>query len=237
MGFSIGHRTGIIMSTGLGTYTPIPVILFDDWFLPSKDELTEINTQLFLYAVGDLRSNGGYASSSEFNASVAYFRIMGTVYPAGDYFGTKNDAFWVRPIRSFTSTINYNLRDIGPSGGWVFWKSGNNYLEASLIDLVGQVFPWSNIIDGLAGTGTAIGTGQANTTAIINQVGHITSAAKLCNDLVVIPNIISDIYTDGITQIRKQVRNSYFAIDKAITVLGFGGIENTDWKNIVTYNL
>jgi len=42
---------------------------------------------------------------------------------------------------------------------------------------------WSNIRDILIGTtGTAIGTGLANTTAIIGQSGHIISAAKVCYD-------------------------------------------------------
>ena len=42
---------------------------------------------------------------------------------------------------------------------------------------------WSNITTILIGTtGTAIGTGLANTTAIIGQSGHTSSAAKVCYD-------------------------------------------------------
>jgi hypothetical protein len=43
---------------------------------------------------------------------------------------------------------------------------------------------WSNITNTLVGTtGTALGTGQTNTTAIINQDGCTSGAAWLCNDL------------------------------------------------------
>jgi hypothetical protein len=43
---------------------------------------------------------------------------------------------------------------------------------------------WSNITDTSVGTtGTAIGTGQANTTTIVGQGGCTSGAAKLCDDL------------------------------------------------------
>jgi len=43
---------------------------------------------------------------------------------------------------------------------------------------------WSNIASTLVGTtGTALGTGQANTTAIVGQAGCMSGAAKLCDDL------------------------------------------------------
>jgi hypothetical protein len=42
---------------------------------------------------------------------------------------------------------------------------------------------WSDITSTEVGTQTGIGSGQANTTAIIGQPGHTVSAAKLCDDL------------------------------------------------------
>jgi len=44
---------------------------------------------------------------------------------------------------------------------------------------------WSNLYETEVGTDSSIGYGKANTTAIVNQVGHIFSAAKACNDLVI----------------------------------------------------
>ena len=82
-----------------------------DWFLPSKDELNEVckyarNTGQAAGATtrctgGILRggfSTNGYWSSSEFDASLAWFQIF--YYGGqGDYF--KYDADYVRPVRAF----------------------------------------------------------------------------------------------------------------------------------------
>jgi hypothetical protein len=58
-------------------------------------------------------------------------------------------------------------------------------LIAATADLIGgPTITWSNISNTLVGTtGTAIGTGQANTTAIVGQDGCTSGAAWLCNDL------------------------------------------------------
>ena len=78
----------------------------------------------------------------------------------------------------------------GPAGGYIFYDAGSvqawgRYLEAAPADLsASQVW-----IEGGAtqetlngNTSTAIGTGQANTDAIVAQIGHTGSAAKLCLD-------------------------------------------------------
>ena len=83
----------------------------------------------------------------------------------------------------------YAIGDTGPSGvGIVFYitDGGLHGLEAapSLWD-GGSVDPksvWSNVDGSVVGTDTAIGTGLANSDAIIAQLGHTTSAAKLCRD-------------------------------------------------------
>jgi len=58
-------------------------------------------------------------------------------------------------------------------------------LIAATADLNGGVeIAWSNITDTLVGTtGTALGTGQANTTAIVGQSGCTSGAAYLCDHL------------------------------------------------------
>ena len=160
----------------------------NDWFLPSKDELNAMYTELHLYGVSDFLPDA-YVSSSEHSGDPAsYFWVQefadgaqGGVLKLTQFnypptYGIK------RACRAFISVTNYNLRDIGPAGGRIFWKSGNNYLEAAPSDILTQI-PWSNIAL-IAGTDTIIGTGQTNTNAIITQAGHTNSAAKLCDDLV-----------------------------------------------------
>jgi uncharacterized protein (TIGR02145 family) len=161
---------------------PHTVQTFDDWFLPSKDELKAMYDELHLYSLGNFDIGSYYFSSSEVSNTL----VHNISFNDGLFYNfNKSLAHWVRACRLFTSVINYNLRDIGPAGGLIFWKSGNDYLEAAPTDQSASQ-TWSNIDNILIGsTGTAIGTGQANTTAIIGQAGHIDSAAKLCDDLII----------------------------------------------------
>jgi hypothetical protein len=86
-----------------------------------------------------------------------------------------------------TPEVAYNIGDTGPSGvGIVFYitDGGLHGMEAAPSDQSTSM-AWSNINDTEIGTtaqGTAIGTGAANTDAIIAQAGHMASAAKLCRD-------------------------------------------------------
>lgn len=66
----------------------------------------------------------------------------------------------------------------------VFYVSdgGLHGLEVTLVDQ-STLAGWSNIATTLIGTtGTAIGTGSANTDAIISQSSHSASAAQICRN-------------------------------------------------------
>jgi hypothetical protein len=96
---------------------------------------------------------------------------------------------------SIKDYITYYIGDTGPAGGIVFYDRGRyttgltpnwRYMEAAPVDQGTTTQAWSNINNVLIGTTSkAIGSGQANTLAIINQLGHLTSAAKLCDDLII----------------------------------------------------
>ena len=85
----------------------------------------------------------------------------------------------------------YNLRDRGPAGGWIFYINPNykadgwRYLEAAPEDQSVSA-AWSNIGGAYVSNGSvlpaAIGSGKANTEAIIAQAGHVESAAKVCRN-------------------------------------------------------
>lgn len=144
--------------------------VFDDWYLPSIDELQAMHDNLYVYSVGEFGITG-YWSSSEVVDVYAYSHNFTNNNNGMDGKGNPNG---VRACRSFTSYDIYALRDTGPAGGLIFYITNNGggsftYYEAAPSDqATAQI--WSNITNVLIGTtGTAIGTGQANTTAIIAQ--------------------------------------------------------------------
>jgi uncharacterized protein (TIGR02145 family) len=160
---------------------PTVIHIYDDWFLPSKNELNEMYLELAVHAVGGFTINN-YWSSSESSPTFAWAQNFGTGVQG---VGGKGTNEFVRACRSFNSGISYSLRDIGPAGGLIFWKSGNNYLEAAPSDQ-SVAYTWSNITNVLIGTtDTIIGSGQSNTNEIIAQAGHTDSSAKLCDDFVI----------------------------------------------------
>lgn len=83
----------------------------------------------------------------------------------------------------------YAIGDTGPGGGIVFYVTadGKSGLEAAPVTWNGgsadPYAAWSNITNQAVGTtGTALGTGLANSNAIIAQGGHTTSAALICRN-------------------------------------------------------
>ena len=82
--------------------------------------------------------------------------------------------------------IEYNLRDIGPAGGFIFYINPNyqtdgwHYLEAAPSDEDTYTTRWSNVNSELLGTTeTTIGSGLSNTEEITNI--STSGAAFVCN--------------------------------------------------------
>jgi hypothetical protein len=129
--------------------------------------------------VGSRVTRGGSWRYYDVDLLVGSLYCLGP-YGEGSYFGFR-----------FVRTITYAIGDIGPGGGIVFYitNGGLNGLEAAPpLWNGGSADPgsaWSNIETsavGVSAQGTAIGTGLANSNAIIAQSGHTASAAKLCRD-------------------------------------------------------
>ena len=70
---------------------------FDDWFLPSKDELDAMYTNLHLADLGDF-SNGTYWSSSEYGIGTAFLQHFGFGWQDSD---DKDGTSMVRAVRAF----------------------------------------------------------------------------------------------------------------------------------------
>lgn len=228
--------------------TPIPnlqVSEYDDWFLPSKDELFQMYVELIAYGVGGFLTDFGdaYWSSSDTDAYNAWCldSFAGVMSNVGKGGGRRQ-----RACRYFESSDVYSLRDTGEAGGLIFHivdLGGGDfgYYEAAPSD-VGTENQFSNVA-AVAGTDTAIGTGQANTTAIIGQSGHTTSAAKLCNNLST-GGWINDT-TGAYCWYNNDIANkaiygglyNWHAVDNAhgLAPTGWRVPSNDDWSILVTF--
>jgi hypothetical protein len=170
---------------------------FNDWFLPSKDELSAMYTNLHAEGVGGFGTNIYWSSSeSLFDINTYAWSVQFLNGVAVD--AVKSNTNYVRACRTFTASAGaYSLRDTGPAGGLIFYIDGTTYYEAAPSDQSTSQ-AWSNVTGTAIGaTGTAIGTGQANTTVIINQAGHTDSAAKLCNDLTIGDSTYTSLTTES----------------------------------------
>ncbi len=84
----------------------------------------------------------------------------------------------------------YNLRDVGPAGGLVFYDQGSyingwRYLEAAPSDQGAGIVWHATLTGDTEAHATAVGTGNANTNLIVALYGAENNAAKLCSDLVI----------------------------------------------------
>ena len=83
------------------------------------------------------------------------------------------------------------IGDRTPSGGWIYYDdqdagmtdiADGRFIEIAAADQSNGT-PWSDVTDEMVGTLADFGTGPANTSAIIAQIGHTNSAAQLCRSL------------------------------------------------------
>jgi len=165
------------------TVTPTTPTAYSDWFLPATDTVLAMRNELQQYSVGGF-TTGHYWGSYNSSATVAKVILMS----AGTNLSSlKADPRKVRACRTFTAGVGaYALRDTGPAGGLIFHISGSTlYYEAAPAGSTVDSVVWSNVSSLVSGTSESIGTGQNNTNLIIAQGGHTTSAAKVCDDLVI----------------------------------------------------
>lgn len=185
---TIGTNDGSIIGTPDIKVLSLPTPSYDDWYMPSKDELNAMYVNLHSVSSSyGFSENIAYWSSSETSSTT----VWGQSFSTGGQISTiaKTNNFLNRPVRSFTDSVGaYSLRDVGPAGGWIFYIDGTTYYEAAPEDNVPEGLgsntgaKWSNITGTASGaTGTGFGAGASNTSTIIGQTGHLYSVAKLCD--------------------------------------------------------
>lgn len=171
---------------------PVVVFMFDDWWLPSKEEMECIGSQLYAYNVGGFaqfgEGNDSYWSSSQYDNNYAWNYEFVQRYSVHD--SLKDSSLRFRPSRSFVtnSPTSYYLRSRGPANGWIYdiesIGGGNyQYFEAYEDDYFAGTVQgnWATSYGNLR-TATGIGAGVSNT-SLMNT--YLTSyAASTCQNLV-----------------------------------------------------
>jgi len=135
-----------------------------------------------------------------------------------------------------TTTVtvsSYVLLDIGPAGGYIFYDKGSysgspswRYLEAAPASTEWTGKQWGSYGTLIGGTGTGIGTGQSNTTIIVNWLnsntdntyGDVTNktdrAAYLCDALTL------DGYSDWFLPSKDELNLMYTNLHNIVTPVG-----------------
>jgi len=124
----------------------------------------------------------------------------------------------------------YEVGDLGPLGGYIFYVNENyesdgwKYMEAAPTDQdLGGIFTkkwWSNTSNLIGGTGTGIGAGLANTSAIVNG-----SSPDSNSSVGLAYNYSLNGYMDWFLPSRDELSLMYTNLHLA----GLGGFENTGY--------
>ena len=125
---------------------------YSDWFLPSKDELNQMYVNRVALATS-FSTDSLYWSSSEFASVSAWTQYFASLLQAAN---DKGNGYYVRPVRSFSSTATYAIGDTGPAGGKIFITPSTSPLH--------QIT--TTVIDGTGGQGTG---GAGNVYVILNK--------------------------------------------------------------------
>ncbi|MBN1499742.1 MAG: DUF1566 domain-containing protein [Spirochaetes bacterium] len=135
----------------------------------------------------------------------------------------------------YNEGADYNLRDRGPAGGWIFYENpdweadGWKYLEAAPVDQSSGT-TWMNPVSYIGAIGTGIGTGKANTDLIISAT---TSSAKSCRDYR------GGGYDDWFLPSRDELLKIYdnlmvYSVGGFLSINGYWSSSESDASNAIT---
>lgn len=151
------------------------------WLLPSLFELVRMIGNKSI--IGGFVDNIKYWSSSQKSIDKAYSICSLSASPFFSYFeDDKNELLSIRPIK-YVKGDGLIIGDTY-NGGIVFYvgeiDGGYNAIITSFTDIEQEI--WSNCYNNVL-TNIVIGSSDLNTTAIITQDNHTTSAAKKCAEI------------------------------------------------------
>lgn len=139
-----------------------------DWYLPSKDELNLLYTQLHVNGLGSFGATRDYWSSTAVDASNSWRQYFGN---GGQVSTANTTSCYARPVRAFTSTTTYTVGQPSPSGGFIFYASVPNFKECGPYDV--GTSAWATAITNAEAYDTIISESTDGTFNIINSIAYI----------------------------------------------------------------
>ena len=223
------HAVGMQISILQGSSTGTPV------YVETQTPATNANGLVTIEIGSGTPVTGTFASINWSNGP--YF-IKTETDPAGGttYSITGTSQLLSVPYALFAKTAGSHYIGELYGGGIIFYvdKSGDHGLICNMVDLSTSQ-TWSNVTSTLVGTTSW--NGQGNSTAIINQSGHTSSAAKLCDDYTNADyntGIYSDWYLPAIDELSKLWHANYEvnkAFDSDSNVLTTGLVSGSYWSS------
>lgn len=241
---SFSIATGVVGQISVGRYVTAASLYY-----PLKGSIANIQIYDKSLSVGEIKNNydaGKFKFEYSFADSNKYFshEINGNptfsisqnlVLDIGGSSNQKilklNDlgyAKWVDKSSLFSRPNNYRYIGELYGGGiivamWYYPKTVFNYLIMSIED-VSAASQWSNVTS-IAPTATSMHKGESNTSAIIAQASHTTSAAKLCDDYA------GGGFTDWYLPSAFEMNHAFNAASIVDTVLGSDALVGVYWTS------
>ena len=206
-------------------------VFADDWYVPSKDEAYQMwwnlvsdqssdnwgNGKRYAGSLGDFQEANYWTSSGvDDDVTSMYHQDFNQGFSG---YSTKTQNFYIRPIRNFVGKVgDYELKDIGPMGGYIFlivdtedepdseigdrmfYEAAQSNLEFRNVDGWG-----SNAYEIYSVTDTGVGAGKDNTDDI-NQLYFDNS--DQCYITMFVLDIESNERTEFLEAIQDEIKRS-----------------------------
>jgi hypothetical protein len=132
-------------------------------------------------------------------------------------------------VGNIPSPSSYSIGGIGPGGGFVFYdkqivSNGWRYLEVARDDYASPVQYGCNTTN-IPGTSTSIGSGLANTNALVNGCTTLNTPARLCNDAII----------NGLSDWVLPSKDDFQTIYQNLHLNGLGGFVNSNGNQYNRY--
>ena len=209
--------SGISPADGGSTLDTTPLLNWDDVAAAASYQLRYASTEAGLTAAA---VNPAPTSQYQYPTTLAiddtvYWQVRAVNEDSVSSAWSGTMSFWISP-------------DIGDiyAGGIVFYLDGTGGGLVAVGSDQSSDIEWGGYETSIGGTSRALGTGAANTSAIVNVLGSGTYAAKLCTDLTMVG--YDDWFLPSYSELNLMYQNLH--------QLGIGGFSDSIYWSSSEYN-